>query len=162
MILREDNKIISQLNFEIPDGMKTETTLIYMTQKPRYFRIGNGLRNTFMTKEHNPIDAIDQMANMTPQELWVIKLLKDNLILVEERTAKGIKLRTSAKAIIKASELTNAEQQKFKTGYKRLHIKNLLKRIKREHYILNPDFFIPHYYQEERELFDNLKKTNNA
>lgn len=152
----EDRRIISQLNLEIPLGQKLETTVTSIEQRPRYYRIGNGLRNTFMGKYHEPIDAIDQMSEMSAQELWTLKKIKDNLILLEVRTTKGIKFKTSCKSVVIFSDLTNAEQQKFKAGYKKLNAKNLIKRIKKEHYILNPDFFIPEFYDEERELFDSL------
>jgi hypothetical protein len=107
-------------------------------------------------RDHNPLDFIDLMSEMTPQELWTIKFLKDNLILLSERVSGKIKYRTTCRSIIKTSNLSSAEQQKFKKGYKRLNAKNLVKRIKRQHYILNPDFFIPHYYNEEKTMFDNV------
>ena len=153
--MNEDNRIISQANFQIPEGFQAETRITQSEQKPRYYRIGNGIRNTFMSN-HTPIDTIDEMTAMTVQELWTIKLLKDNIILIEERTSTGYKKRTSCKSIILGSELTSAEKQKFKTGYKKLHDKCLVKRIKRQHYIMNPDMFIPHFYEEEKKLFDSL------
>lgn len=153
----KENTSISTTNLEIPEGMKAETRLVSIEQSPRYYKIGNGVKNTFMGKSHEPIDTIDTFAEMTPQELWMIKLLKDNLVLREEKIDRSIKLRTSCKSYIKSSELTSAEKQKFKAGYKRLKEKNLVKRIKREHYMFNPDFFIPHFYQDEKELFDSLK-----
>ena len=131
-------------------------TLAANNQKPRYYRFGNGIRNTFMQKSYTPIDAIDALTDLTTQEQWTIRFLKNNLILIDERVNGAIKLRTSSKSIISTSELSSADKQKFQTGYKRLHAKNLLKRVKRQHYIFNPNFFIPHFYDEEMKLFDSL------
>ena len=150
--MEADNRIVTNINCKIPEGHQAEVKIIQAEQKPRYYRIGNGIRNTFM-KDHVAIDAIDELAQMTPQELWTIKLVKDNLDLIQERTTSGYSMRTSCKARILSSELTSAEKQKFKTGYKRLRKKNLLRRIKRQYYILNPDFFIPHFYVEEMTDF---------
>ena len=44
---------------------------------------------------------------------------------------------------------------KFKKGYKRLRKKEIVKRIKRQHYIFNPDFFIPYLYDKEKRIFDS-------
>ena len=155
--MNEDRRIIMRMDLDIPFGYQVEAKIISIEQSPRYFRIGNGVRNTFMKKTTIPIDAINELTDMTVQELWTIKLLRNNLIPREELVSKQLKLRTSCKSIITASELTSGERQKFQTGYKRLYSKNLLKRIKRQHYILNPDFFIPYFYLDEKELFDSLK-----
>jgi len=109
-----------------------------------------------MGKTHPPLDAIEIITDMTIRELYALKLLKSNLILKEERTHDRIKLRTSCESIIINSNLTNPEQQKFKAGFKLLHKKNIVKRIKREHYILNPNFIIPYFYEEELKLFETL------
>jgi len=150
------DKIISNIQLAIPENRILEHRLVQIEEKPRYYKIGNGRRNTFMGKGHIPLDAIKIMSEMTPQELWLINLLKDNIKLKEEKTSSGLKFRTSCISVIKSSKLSSSEKQKLKTGYKRLNQKNIVKRIKREHYIINPDFIIPHFYQEEKELFDNL------
>jgi hypothetical protein len=150
---------VTQISMHIPEGMRAETNLIKQSQVPRHFRMGNGKRNTFMGKESlEPIDAINAMAAMSAQELWATQLIKDNLILIEVLTYDGrIQKKTSCKAIVKSSELTDAEKQKFKTGFKRLHSKNLIRRVKREHYIFNPMFLIPHFFDDESALFKSLK-----
>lgn len=154
--MSNSEKSIANLKLSMPEGMEASVSLKPMQQRPRYYMIGNGIRNNFMGKDHSPIDFIDVMANMSTQELWVVKLLKDNLILIKQITDNGIKLRTSSKSIIKQSNLSQAEKQKFKIGYKRLHEKNVLKRIKREHYILNPNFFIPYFYNDELLEWNSL------
>ena len=154
--MNNDIRSITNLNIDTPEGMAVEAKLVSIEQKPRYYRIGNGIRNTFMGKEHSPMDAIDEMAKMSTRELWVIKILKDNLILKEEKINGRFKKRTSCLSVVLNSSLTNPEQQKFKAGFKRLKESNLVKRIKREHYILNPDFLIPHFYDEEKILWNSI------
>lgn len=154
-----ESNSVTHLSVHIPEGMRAETTLIKQGQVPRYYRMGNGNRNTFMGKESlEPIDAIDTMASMSAQELWATQLIKNNLILIDVVTDKGrVQKKTSCKAIVKNSELTDAEKQKFKAGFKRLHSKDLVRRIKREHYILNPMFLVPHFFDDESALFKSLK-----
>jgi len=153
--LEESNKTIANIPLNVPEGMSVESKLVKIEQIPRYYKLGNGVKNTFM-KNHTPIDAITEMSNMSPQELWTLKKIRDNLKLIEDKIHEQVKYRTSCKAVVINSEMTNAEKQKFKTGYKRLHEKNILKRIKRQHYMLNPDFLVPYYYKQEKEEFDKL------
>ena len=156
--MEESEHSIAQITLAIPLGEQAETKVVWSKNMPRYYKIGNGVRNTFMGREHVPIDTINEIADMTPQELWVLKKVKDNLILIVEETSNGTKRRTSCKAVVRSSSMTNAEQQKFKKGFARLRKKNLLKREKREHYIFNPNFIIPHFYDKELELFISIVK----
>ena len=151
-----NNKTIARLDCEIPEGTMAEIRPVRIEERPRYYKVGNGKRNTFMKKKYEPIDAVDAMSVMTPQELWTLKLVKDNLILIEERVNGKKKYRTSCKAVILSAELTDGEKQKLKTGFKRLQDKGLVRRVKRQHYMLNPNFLIPHYYEEEMELYTTL------
>ena len=154
----EDDSIIASVKLEVPLGFKVESKVVGIKQSPRYYKIGNGVRNTFMKNEEKyiAIDAIKAMSEMSPQELWFINLLKDNVVLIEERADRGYKLRTSAKSIVLSNTLSKSEKQKLKVAYRRLSEKNLVKRIKRQHYMLNPNFFIPYFYQDEVDEYNNL------
>lgn len=152
----KDSKIISKVHFEIPEGRKAEITLNRTTQIPRYLRVGNGVRNTFMGKDHIPRDAIEEITHMSVPELFVIRTLKKYITFEMVETDEGLKQKTSNICIINMKDLSDKDKQKFKEGYKRLHEKDVVRRIKRQHYIFNPDFFIPYLYTKEKRIFDSL------
>ena len=54
------------------------------------------------------------------------------------------------------SELTKAEQQQFKKGYKELVGLNLVVRTKRSYYMVNPSAVIPYNYDKALTLWDSL------
>ena len=130
--------------------------------KPSFMMVGNGRKNHSLDKGTDIMDFIKLMTHMTPQELFVIDQMKDHLLEVDfvKPPAKDGKIYKETYltniALVRMSPLTNADQQKFKTGFKRLSAKDIVRRTKRSHYIFNPSFIIPRFYQE------TLKKWNNA
>ena len=110
---------------------------------PNYFKIGNGT----YSKRYNlmALDLIYEMSIMTPQELWFINELKKAFLSYE-----------TTEAFICTSSLSSSDRQKMQKAYSRLHAKNLVRRIKRQHYLINPDLIIPNDYQGTREIWDNL------
>ena len=111
---------------------------------PYHFRIGNGYYNQRI--DVMSIDFIDEIEKMSPQELWFLKLLKDNFL----------NSGTNHSHIIN-SKLSSAEQQKLKKGYKRMSEKDLVRRTKREHYMLHPDLIIPINYRDEKEQWEAIR-----
>ena len=108
-----------------------------------------------MGKNHTPRDAIEEMTHMSVSELFVIRTLKNYITFEMVETNGGLKQKTSNICIIPMSDLSDKDKQKFKEGYKRLREKEIVKRIKRQHYIFNPDFFIPYLYDKEKRIFDS-------
>jgi hypothetical protein len=148
--------IITHIDLTISEGKDILITAVPNKLLPRYYKVGNGIKNRFMG-EHKPMDAIELLTEMTPQELWTIRIIKNNLLLLEVPDENGVvRRRASCKAVVVASELTESEKRKFQTGFSRLRDKNIVKRIKRQHYILNPNFFIPHFYNEELLYYQSL------
>ncbi len=128
--------------------------------KPYFLMVGSGRRNNKLDKGVDVMDFIKEMTHMTPQELFVIEQMKDYLITdtykaVSKKTGNAYDAEYLTNiALVKMSVLPNADQQKFKKGYKRLSEKKIVGRVKRSHYIFNPSFIIPRFYD------DTLKQWN--
>ena len=93
-------------------------------------------------------NLIDIMSEMSPQEQWLFKIVKEAIT--------GSTNDLTCKVFIPSSELTNAEKQKLKIAYKRLREKDLIRRIKRQHYMVNPMMLIPTFFDEEFDRYSQL------
>ncbi len=151
--MEESIKSIANINLSLPKGKKAKINIINQDQKPYYYMIGNGNCNNFLGKGHSPMNAIDRLTDMTPQELWVIKILNQRLRPIQY----GDDMITTAKVFINTSEFSASQKQKFTKGYQRLRSKDIIRRIKRQHYMFNPDFFIPKLYESEMKDYLLLK-----
>ncbi len=96
------------------------------------------------------MDAIDLMTKMKPQELFVVSLMN-----------KKMDYRTNC-FVVRGKELSSGDSQKFKAGFKMLNTKGVLKRIKREHYIVSPEFVVPlSEYSDVNIAWNMLVSGNN-
>ncbi len=135
--------------------------------KPSFMLVGNGRKNNSLDKGTDIMDFIKLMTHMTPQELFVIEQIKDNLIqvIIEKPPAKDGKVYKDYYleniAFVKMSPLSNADIQKFKTGFKRLSAKNIVRRTKRSHYIFNPSFIVPTEYEETLKQWNKAEKKES-
>ncbi len=150
--MEESTRSIANINLSLPKGKQANISIVNQEPKPYYYMVGNGNRNNFLGKGHSPMNAIDELTSMTPQELWVIKLMNANLRPLEY----GDKMITTSKVFINTSEFSNSEKQKFTKGYQRLRSKDIIRREKRQHYMFNPNFFIPKLYDLELEFYLTL------
>ena len=86
-------------------------------------------------------DIIDLMVSMTSAERSTLQLLKTNY---DYQTNK---------VLLDRKVLTSTQKQHLNTAYKGLVKKGLVKRIKQNHYLLSPYYFLPSSKAETLELF---------
>ena len=117
-------------------------------KKPSFIMVASGYGDTIM-------DYTKELLAMTPQEAFMFNLLMDN-----RKTPDISKpyIRSNYSTIL-GSTLTDAEKKKIYVGYKRLASKNLITRVKREHYLINPQLVITNDSLYEKELIDYLRLT---
>ncbi len=145
----EDNKIISQLNINLPEGKELYAGVRNKAIRPNYYQLGSGMNKKAL--ERNSIDAIRELLHMTPQEAFVVEKLKsvNGLICLNEDS----KYYSSCMVSIKYLNMNQKDKNRFSIGYKRLRAKDLVRRIKRQEYIINPDLIVPTYYEKEIEIY---------
>jgi len=89
---------------------------------------------------------LDVMADMTKPEAWFFKELRHSMDI---RTSVGI---------MKNGDLSLSDRQKKKLAYAPLKEKDLVRRVKKETYMINPDALIyPETYEESKKAWLMLK-----
>lgn len=147
-----DNQSISNVSINIPEGKVLGLIPKEKITYPNRYQIGSGMDNK---RIHEPaIDAIELMSTLTPQEWFVLNTLKNvnKLLKLDDE----YKYYSSCIVSTKYVSFTPTQKNQFSTGFKRLKKKDLVRRIKRQEYIINPDFIIPTHYQKELKQWNEL------
>jgi len=102
----------------------------------------------YIGKEYGrDMDILDLIRSLNDSEYWMLKLLIDRM--------------TSKKhiGVIRGKTLTKTEKQRVYRGYKGLREKDLVRRIKREYYMVNPIKIgaHPEYRDDLLEDYNRLK-----
>jgi len=108
---------------------------------PHFKMIGDGMATSKTVKS---IDFLREIINATKAEQFVIITIKD---LLTHKTVDG-------EVFIKLSDFTQTQQRVFLKGFKLLEKKNLAKRTKQSHYMINPNAIIPINYEEAIEKWN--------
>jgi len=119
-----------------------ETRKVKYKKQPNYYRVGNGTMN-----KHNiqSIDFINEIMSMTKAEQLVISTIKDRLDWDTD----------SGEAYIPLSKILNKTKVVvFHKGFKILKEKNLVRRTKQSHYMINPKALLPLDYNKADKLWE--------
>jgi hypothetical protein len=133
--------IIHTTYLSIPDGKAVQLVDAKKQHKPNFYMIGNGTMNRYNIQS---IDLLEEIVTLSKPAIIVLNRIK-NAIRYDNQTGE-VKLPMS--------ELTSSEQRQFEAGYKELSTRNLAKRTKRSHYMINPHALIPLDYDAALELWD--------
>ena len=138
-----DNTIITQDSLNLDKTIVTialssdeEVSVVKKAVKsPNYYRVGNGTMNRSKIKS---IDLLREIAEASSPAQFVLLTIKDG-ITYENGYSPVVQ--------IKSSTLTSTQQQYLKRGYKELHERDLVRRVKRGYYMINPNALIPVNYE---------------
>ena len=113
---------------------------------PNYYRIGNGTMNKYQVKS---IDLIDVVIASSKAGQFLIQKIK-----------AGMNWDNSYHFVTKinSSSLTSTEKQYLAIGYKELEAIDIVRRVKRGHYMLNPNALISIQYDEAIALWNSIPK----
>ena len=139
------NSVVTQA--ELGDGQYLETKVMTRKLQPNYYRIGNGTMNKHKIKS---IDLLDEVMSMTKAEQLVITTIKS----VYEWDNQNNEAYIPVSRILSKSNCVV-----FRKGYKLLKEKNLVRRTKQSHYMINPNAFIPLDYQKAQKLWDDSENA---
>jgi len=136
--IKENNNILPELNQNQEYVINVKNT--NKTKVPSFTAISGG---KFM--KPNKEGLLQEVGKLNKRERWFF-LLIDRLMDFDTNTA-----------FIKNSSLTTTEQQNKSRAYKSLHKLGLVKRVKREYYIINPDKIIPlNSYPIVKKIWNSL------
>jgi hypothetical protein len=108
---------------------------------PNFYMIGNGNMNKHKIQS---IDLLDEAMSLSKAGQYVLRMIKDGISFDN----------TDGEVYISMSDLTATNVTVFKKGYKELMSRNLAKRTKRSHYMINPNALIPLDYDLALELWE--------
>jgi len=140
----EDNYSISQINVSIPLGREVKINSTIRGMTPGYWKLGNNTRCRNM--KLTAIDALEIMAELTPQEFRAIIVLKEDLLKYDDLNDEYF---ASCHVSYEPKLFNPTQKNQLNTGFNRLIKRGLLIREKRKHYMFNPSFIIPTNYEKE-------------
>ena len=108
--------------------------------KPNYFMIGNGTMNRHKIYG---IDLLRELANSTKAEQFLLLSIKD-----------GIIFENGYSPIVKVTGSNKYEQNMITEGYKSLLTRGLVVRVKKAHYMINPNALIPLDYEDSIRIWE--------
>jgi hypothetical protein len=113
-------------------------------KQPNYFMAGNGTMSKYKIKS---IDLLEEVMTVSKAAQFVIRLIKS-----------GITHETDYNPAVKISRktLTKSEQNYLDKGYKELVGKDLVRRVKQGHYMINPNALIPPEYDKAVIIWENI------
>jgi hypothetical protein len=116
----------------------------YDKTEPNYYRVGNGTMNKHKIQS---IDLLTIGFNSSSDAQWLILKIKDSITWDNDYNP-----------VVKITPINNPEKQKLLRGYKELHQKDIVRRVKQGHYMLNPNALIPLDYPSALATWEASKK----
>ncbi len=110
-------------------------------QQPSAIKIGNGTYGT--------IDLLKAIANMTTAEKICFFSIRNGIKLDKSFTFYVYQVA------IRTSEFTETNKSQFTKGFKLLSAKDLVRRISRGIYMINPTALIPTDFEREFAIWNN-------
>ncbi len=90
------------------------------------------------------MDFIDTFIRMSNIERYIVKLMKDNFKWDKELNSFNYEVSLTPDSVHFDESITDPiKYETFLKGYSVLFKKDLMRRTKRYHYMLNPAFFVP-------------------
>ena len=111
--------------------------------RPNFMMIGNGTMNKYNTQS---IDLLQELADATKAGRYLLLAIKN-----------GIIYKNDYDPIVKVIGTNATTKDYIKKGYKELRERNIVRRIKRSHYMINPNALIPLDYDNALEIWNNAK-----
>lgn len=116
-----------------------------VVRKPNYFMIGNGTMNRHQIYG---IDLLTELANSSKAGQYLILAIKD-----------GITYENNYNPVVKIVGKTKYEQNMITSGFKELVSRDIVRRVKKSYYMINPNALIPIDYEEAMVIWSKAKPT---
>lgn len=117
---------------------------------PNYYMVGNGTMNNHKIKA---INFIKEMVQMSDSARYLINKIVEEMVWnpYEERVDFVVNVVTGSET----------EKKKVTRGFAELSEKDLVRRVKRGYYMINPNALITDY-EKQIVVWDSLEKKNKA
>lgn len=123
---------------------RTDTVEVKSTSRgtPNFFRVGNGTMNK---KRIQSINLLQEIANASKAAQYLLLAITN-----------GIEYSNDYHYVVKVIPTTETQKRYLKQGYKELVQKDLVRRVKRSHYMVNPNALIPIEYEEAQTMWESI------
>lgn len=115
--------------------------------KPNFLMIGKGIE--MRNEKGNAIDLLKEVSNMNASEKFAFFALRDAMHYTDE---------TLSNISVSQKELNKYQKKMFQAGINILIEKNLIARVKRGQYQINPYAIIPTEFEKAKEIWYSLKQ----
>lgn len=135
-------------NESIPDGtyahLKPGDRIVGRIRDIPYYKIGNGNKNA----QGQSMNLIQEMALMTKPELWFFSEIEKKL---NYKDADSIGI-----VLLDYCNYTMSQKQSIKKAYPLLEKKNLIKRTRRNSFMVNPKLILPRDLVEAELMWNSI------
>ena len=142
------NQIITQITLKANEELVKRTRKkpkrsFYMVGKKTYVQAENASGGS--SWQYKGIDFIDVITLISNNERTVIRIIKDHIKWDKERNSYDFVVHLSKDADCFKEEYSTFEikYETFLRGFSLLCKQDLVRRVKKDHYMFNPEFFIP-------------------
>ena len=138
-----NERIITQVALRLDKDQEAVTTIKKKSATPSFYKVGKGTTNMRGIKS---IDLLLEMSQMSKVEQTALLTIRD--AIVWDNPDGEVYLTFDNKQ----------KQKKFLEGFKLLENKDLVRRTKRSHYMINPTALVPLDFDKAIDLWNNLKE----
>ena len=119
-------------------------------KKPNFYMIGKGTMNHELKVKS--IDLLNEAMKMTSDEKFTFNKIRNGIEwdIYDKKYIYAVK--------IKSKNYTPSQKVIFSRGYKALNEKDIVRRIKRGTYMINPSALIPKNFEEEWKKWEAITK----
>ena len=140
-----DNTHTADISIHLDKGEYLKTTVQKRKKTPNFTKVGNGKMNKHSIKS---VDFLQELMDMTKAEQLVIATIK-NLYVWDAIDGEVF--------IPLSKTFSKSETVVFLKGFKLLKAKNLVRRTKTSHYMINPDAIFLMDYDKGILLWDSVE-----
>ena len=143
-----DRCTITQIVLNENETLRKEKRVV---KQPNYIKIGNGTMNKHNIKS---INLIAEICKMSDSGRYMIDKIQEKMVWNP--------FEDEIDFVVKVVAETDAEKKRLVRGFEELSSKNLVRRVKRGHYMINPNAIITDYSKQMRVWTAVEIKTENT
>lgn len=145
-----NGNIVPKIELALAEGLEVSLTTRTKENKPGFMMVGNGWE-TRMNKDS--VDLLWEISQMSSNEKLCFFKIKDSMVYSRSDE------RIIYQVVIDMGDMTPSQKSKFSNGYTSLKQKDLVRRVKKGVYMINPNAIIPAKHTAELTIWNSLKET---
>ena len=145
-----NGNIVPKIELALAEGLEVSLTTRTKENKPGFMMVGNGWETR---KNKDSVDLLWEISQMSSNEKLCFFKIKDSMVYSRSDE------RIIYQVVIDMGDMTPSQKSKFSNGYTSLKQKDLVRRVKKGVYMINPNAIIPAKHTAELTIWNSLKET---